>query len=158
MKNQNDQLLMELLKTEWQLLDASLQTLLQSVEKCTLIGSKPQYSFEEQESFDSLTSKFNRTSDLFTQKIIRTAWMLLHEPFVPFIDLMNTCEKIKLIRDADQMIGIRDMRNQISHEYIPEALRDLVPEVIEFTKQLTENINCCYDFLTQRKWINYSEE
>ena len=158
MKNQNNQLLVELLKTEWLLLDASLQTLLQSVEKCKLIGIKPHYSFEEQESFDSLTSKFNRTSDLFTQKIIRTAWMLLHEPFVPFIDMMNSCEKIKVIRDADQMITIRDMRNQISHEYIPEALRDLVPEVMELTMQLTENINCCYEFLLQRKWINDSEE
>lgn len=158
MKNQNHQLLEELLKTEWQLLDASLKTLLQSVEKCKLIGIKAHYSFEEQESFDSLTSKFNRTSDLFTQKIIRTTWMLLHEPFVPFIDLMNTCEKIKLINNADQMIGIRDMRNQISHEYIPEALRDLVPEVIDLTMQLTENINCCYEFLIQRKWIIDSEE
>ena len=154
MTNRNDQLLKDLLQTEWQLLEVSMKTLQHSVEKCSSIGIKSEYSFENQESFDSLTSKFNRTSDLFTQKIIRTAWMLLHEPFAPFIDMMNTCEKIRMIKSADQMIGIRDMRNQIAHEYIPEAIRDLVPEVIELVNQLTENVNCCHDFLLERKWIN----
>lgn len=153
MKNDNDQLLIKLLQTEWHLLQASLETLLQSVEKCQAIGVKPEYTFEEQESFDSLTSKFNRTSDLFTQKIIRTTWMLLHEPFAPFIDMMNIGEKIRMLQCANQMIGIRDMRNQISHEYIPEAIRDLVPEVIELTIQLRENINYMRDFLTARNWI-----
>jgi hypothetical protein len=154
MKNKNDLLLMQLLQSEWLLLDASIETLIQSIEKCRSIGIKSEYSFEEQESFDSLTSKFNRTSDLFTQKIIRTTWMLLHEPYAPFIDMMNICEKIRMICSADQLIGIRDMRNQIAHEYIPEALRDLVPEVIELTIELIENINCCRNFLTERKWLN----
>ena len=154
MTNSNDQLIKELLQTEWSLLEGSLKTLLHSVEKCRSIGIKPEYSFENQESFDSLTSKFSRTSDLFTQKIIRTSWMLLHESYAPFIDMMNSSEKIRLIKSADQMIGIRDMRNQIAHEYIPEAIRDLVPEVIELTKQLAENINYCHDFLKGRKWID----
>ena len=153
MTNHNDQLLVQMLQSEWLLLQASLETLIQSVVKCKAIGIKPEYSFEEQESFDSLTSKFNRTSDLFTQKIIRSIWMLLHEPFVPFIDMMNIGEKIKILSSSDQMIGIRDMRNQIAHEYIPEVIRDLVPEVIELTLQLSENITCCRDFLAERKWI-----
>jgi hypothetical protein len=53
MKNQNDHLLIQLLQTEWLLLDSSKETLLKSVEKCRLIGIKSEYSFEEQESFDS---------------------------------------------------------------------------------------------------------
>jgi hypothetical protein len=55
------------------------------------------------------------------------------------------------------MIGIRDLRNQIAHEYIPEAIRDLVPEVIELTSQLTENINECRHFLETRGWIKKKE-
>ena len=128
------------------------------MEKCRGIGSKPVYSFEEQESFDSLTSKFNRTSDLLTQKILRTTWALLHEPFVPFIDLLNKAEKISLICSSDQIIAIRDLRNQIAHEYIPEAVQDLVPEVIDQTKQLVQNINCCRLFLAGRKWISLNTD
>lgn len=153
MKLNNDDQLVDLLQQEWLLLDSSLETLLKSVEKCRRIGIKDIYSFEEQESFDSLTSKFSRTSDLFTQKVIRTSWILLHESFVPFIDMINICVKMKMLLSTDEMIGIRDMRNQIAHEYIPDALRELVPEIIEMTQQLVENINCCRKFLAGRKWI-----
>ena len=128
MKQNNDQQLQELLQAEWQLLHASVETLLMSVEKCRKIGVKDEYSFEEQESFDSLTSKFSRASDLFTQKVIRTTWLLLHESFVPFIDMINICVKMNMLHSTDEMIGIKDMRNQIAHEYIPDALMELVPD------------------------------
>jgi len=153
MKQNNDQQLQELLQAEWKLLHASVETLLMSVEKCRKIGVKDEYSFEEQESFDSLTSKFSRASDLFTQKVIRTSWLLLHESFVPFIDMMNICVKMNMLHSTDEMIGIRDMRNQIAHEYIPDALIELVPEITEMTQQLVENINYCRIFLEGREWL-----
>ena len=104
------------------------------------------------ESFDSLTSKFGRTSDLYTQKVLRTIWMLLHEPFVPFIDLLNKAEKMSLIQSADQLIEIRDLRNQITHEYIPEAITDLVPDVIENCSALFFNIKYTKQFVEKRYW------
>ena len=137
----NDLLLIKLLQSEWELLQASVNTLQLSVLKCREIGNKGSYTFEELESFDSLTSKFNRTSDIFTQKVIRSVWMLLHEPFAPFIDMMNQCEKMDILRSADQMIEISDLRSQIAHEYLPDAIRDLVPETIELTTRLFENID-----------------
>lgn len=153
MITERDEKLVQLLQAEWQLLNATVATLQQSVDKCKAIGIKEVYSFEEQESFDSLASKFSRSSDLFTQKVIRTVWMLLHEGFVPFIDMMNTAEKLGVIKNANQMIGIRDMRNQIAHEYIPEVLFDLLPEIMEMVRQLIDNINCCKQFLMERKSI-----
>jgi len=124
-----------------------------SVLKCQSIGIKENYSFEELESFDSLTSKFNRTSDIFTQKVLRSVWMLLHEPFAPFIDMMNKCEKMTLLQSADQMIEIRDLRNQIAHEYLPDAIRELVPEAIELSANLLDNIESCNIFLQNRDWV-----
>lgn len=150
--NQN-QALADLLQAEWDLLEAAVETLQLSIEKCKAIGQKENYSFEELESFDSLTSKFNRTSDIFTQKVMRTVWMLLHEPFIPFIDMANKAEKMEILQSADAIIEIRDLRNQIAHEYIPEAIRDLVPEVIELTVLLLENMEECRHFLVRRNWI-----
>jgi len=75
-----------LLAEETELLAKAIETLKLSIVKCKRIVGKDEFSFEEMESFDSLTSKFGRTSDLYTQKVLRTIWMLLHEPFVPFID------------------------------------------------------------------------
>lgn len=152
MKN-NDDLLIKILNDEWILFLNSISTLHLSVEKCKRIGIKEEYSFEEEESFDSLSSKFSRTSDIFTQKVLRTVWMLLHEPFLPFIDFMNVCEKIQLIHSATALIMIRDLRNQIAHEYIPEAIRELAPELMDLTKKLIENKHSTELFLKNRNWI-----
>jgi hypothetical protein len=153
MKPDKDQAIIDLVQSEWELLQASVDTLQLSIRKCQLIGRKESYTFEELESFDSLTSKFNRTSDIFVQKVLRSVWMLLHESFIPFIDMMNKSEKMLMLRSADKMIEIRDLRNQIAHEYIPEAIRDLIPEVIELTSQLIENIENCRRFMKARGWI-----
>ncbi|SEU16456.1 hypothetical protein SAMN05444285_1688 [Draconibacterium orientale] len=147
-----EKLTIQLLREELDLLDKSVRTLKLSVSKCMQIGRKEEYSFEEMESFDSLTSKFGRTSDLYTQKVIRTIWILLHEPFIPFIDLLNQSEKMKLINSADQLLEVRDLRNQITHEYIPEAITGLVPEVIEKCDYLLANINTTLEFVKQRNW------
>jgi hypothetical protein len=144
----------ELLTRNWNLLARSIETLHISVEKANKIGVKQEYSFEEMETFDSLTSKFNRTSDLYTQKILRSCWSLLHEPFMPFIDMLNKSEKIGLIKSADEMIEIRDLRNQIAHEYIPEAIQELIPEVINMAALLQENITMTRTFATARGWLS----
>lgn len=148
-----NQVIINLLQSEWELLHSAVSTFKLSVNKCQLIGIKENYSFEELESFDSLTSKFNRTSDIFTQKVLRSVWMLLHEPFVPFIDMMNKCEKMDILRSADQMIEIRDLRNQIAHEYLPDAIRELVPEAIDLAASLLENIESCHFFIESRGWL-----
>lgn len=143
-----------LLKSEFALMLDSLKTLKLSVDKCKSIGfTKSSYTFEELESFDSLTSKFSRTSDLFTQKVLRTSWILLHEAFLPFIDFVNVAEKIGLIANADDLLIIRDLRNQIAHEYIPELIFDLIPEIIEMTYKLEINIEISKLFFESRKWI-----
>ena len=149
----DDKLKLELLREELTLLSKAVETLKLSVAKCKKIGIKSDYTFEEEESFDSLTSKFGRTSDLFTQKVLRTIWMLLHEPFVPFIDMLNKAEKMNLVESSEQLIELRDLRNEITHEYLPDALTELVPEVIENCEILFENINKTKKFVQNRKWI-----
>jgi hypothetical protein len=148
----NDELNEKLLKEELHFLELSIDTFLLSIEKCKLIGKKDLYSFEEMESFDSLTSKFNRTSDIYIQKVLRTVWSLLHESFVPFIDFMNQGEKLGLIDNADILIAARDLRNQIAHEYLPAAITELVPDVIEYGLLLIKNIETTKCFLHDRHW------
>ncbi len=148
----DDNLKMQLLKEEMEFLSKSVKTLNLSIEKCKKFIGKKNYSFEEMESLDSLTSKYSRTSDLFTQKVLRTIWMLLHEPFIPFIDFLNQAEKLGIILSADQMLEIRDLRNQITHEYLPEALTQLIPEVLENCSRLIINIRHTEQFIKNRGW------
>jgi hypothetical protein len=149
----DNKLNIKLLTEEISLLKKAIQTLELSVKKCSVIYQKNDYSFEDLESFDSLTSKFSRASDLYTQKIIRTIWISLHEPFVPFIDMLNQAEKLNIIYSADQLFEIRDLRNQITHEYLPDAITDLVPDVLEYAILLEKNFNTTKQFINNRKWI-----
>lgn len=149
----DDKKIIELLRYNWKLLQNSLDSLELSVEKCKRIRKETDYSFEEMESFDSLTSKFGRTSDIYTQKVLRGIWLLLHESYVPFIDLLNKAEKTGIIDSADKLLEIRDLRNQIAHEYIPEVLNDLVNEVIGLYPLFQKTIECTRLFLTNRNWI-----
>lgn len=142
-----------LLQQNWQLLLRSAETLGLSVEKCSHIKTKPVFSFEEMESIDSLTSKFSRTSDIFTQKVLRGVWALLHEPYEPFIDFLNKSEKLNIIYSADELLNIRDLRNQIAHEYLPDALGGLMTDVIEMYPYLQNNIHKTKAYLIKRNWI-----
>jgi hypothetical protein len=151
--NKNE-LKIKLLNEELVLLEQSLKTLFLSVDKCTLLIKKNEYTFEDMESFDSLTSKFGRSSDIYTQKLLRTIWMLLREPHIPFIDMVNKAEKIHLIESADDILEIRDLRNEISHEYNPQAITELVPQVIDYVNILQKNHIKTYRFIEQRGWVN----
>ena len=142
-----------LLLTHWDLLQRSLMSLQQSTNKTRQLLRQSEFSFEELESIDSLTSKFSRTSDIYLQKVLRSIWMLLREDTVPLIDLLNRAEKLMIIVSAEELLQMRDIRNQIAHEYLPEAVPELAKEVVVMTTLLQKNIEQTERFLRQRAWL-----
>jgi len=96
---------------------------------------------EEQESFEALTSRFARTSDILTQKLLKTLFMLLQENIKTIIDAANFLEKLELIDDADDLLNIREIRNQIAHEYVESDINDLFFDVLRYVPQLRKIIS-----------------
>ena len=139
-----------ILLTHWDVLQRSLQ---QSTNKTRQLLKQAEFNFEELESIDSLTSKFSRTSDIYLQKVLRSIWMLLREDTVPLIDLLNRAEKLMIIVSAEDLLQMRDIRNQIAHEYLPEAVPELASEVVVMTTMLQKNIGQTERFLRQRGWL-----
>ena len=142
-----------LLLTHWDLLQRSLMSLQQSMDKTHQLLQQSEFSFEELESIDSLTSKFSRASDIYLQKVLRSIWMLLREDTVPLIDLLNRAEKLMIIVSAEELLQMRDIRNQIAHEYLPEAVPELAKKVVVMTTLLQKNIEQTERFLSQRAWL-----
>jgi len=92
-----------------------------SYEKCSRIGIKTGFTYEELESFEALTSRFARLSDIIIQKILRLFDVLdLEEPGT-VRDRINRAEKKGVVESADDFIQIRILRNEIAHEYKPRA-------------------------------------
>ena len=54
------------------------------------------------------------------------------------IDTVNHAHKRGLFGNIDTVRQIKDLRNDISHEYIDDALQDLFEEIIKLTPSLIE--------------------
>jgi hypothetical protein len=141
------------LKNDINVLLTSVESMELSFKKCMKIGLKNKYNFEEQESFDSLSSKFARVSDVYTQKILKTIFMLLRENPQSFIDKANLAEKLSIIPSAENLIAIRDLRNEIVHEYIIEELPDIYKEIFSKYRNLIDSIKATESFVNERGWL-----
>lgn len=119
----------------------AIDTLKASYKKCRKIGTKEKYTFEESESFDSLTSKFARASDIYTQKLLKTIFKLLQEHPVTFLDRINLAEKTGVIPSAEDMKGIRRLRNEIAHEYWGEQINVNYRQTLEIIPHLLKAVD-----------------
>jgi hypothetical protein len=80
-----------------EILSKALPSFTRSLEKCQALELTLPMPFEVEESFDALTSKFSRVSDIFTQKVLKSYFMLTREDAPTFLDRMHLCEKLGLI-------------------------------------------------------------
>ena len=129
-----------LLANELQLLNDAKDVLVYSFNKCNAIGIKAVYEPEELESLESLTSRFARLSDILIQKIFRLVDELDLDTQGTIRDRINRAEKKELITSSDVFIEIRIIRNDIAHEYIPEAIHDIFERVLLLTPHLLEGV------------------
>ena len=124
------------LKANQDALEIALPSFLRSLEKCRVFDLEAPLSFEVEESFDALTSKFARVSDIFTQKVLKSFVILTREDAPTFMDRMNLCEKLGVIPLAEDLIDIRDLRNQIAHEYLSNNLVEVYHECLLLSDKL----------------------
>ena len=133
-------LLLAQLSEDLVLLEKSAAALSYSYDKCYSIGEKEEYDLEEQESFEALASRFARTADILTQKVFKTLFILLQENIRTIIDAANFLEKLEIIKNADDLLNIREIRNQIAHEYIESDIKALFLEVLNYVPELKKII------------------
>jgi len=132
--------LKSLLLKELQLLNDAAHVLRYSFEKCRSIGVKDDYTPDELESFESLCSRFARLSDIMTQKLFRLLDELALDTPGSVRDRINRAEKRGVIDKAEDFVAIRILRNDIAHEYLPEAIRDIYRKVMELTPSLLASV------------------
>jgi len=129
-----------LLVNELQLLKEAREVLSYSYNKCHAIGINESYESEELESFEAFTSRFARLSDILIQKIFRLVDELDLETQGTVRDRINRAEKKELIVSSDVFIEIRIIRNDIAHEYLPEAIHEIFERVLLLTPYQLEGV------------------
>lgn len=132
--------LQNILKQELALLKESSTALKYSYNICKVIGLKQEYNDKELESYEALCARFARLSDIMIQKILKTIELIDLETPGTVRDRINNSYKKGIITSADKLIEVRILRNEIAHEYLPEAFKDIFEKVMEYCSFLFENI------------------
>ena len=117
-------------------LEKAFKALRYSYAKCNFKLGKDNLAPEDQESFEALASRFARTADILTQKVLKSLFILIHERPKTFLDAANLLEKLEIIENSEDILNIRELRNQIAHEYVIDDLNDLFADVLRFIPEL----------------------
>lgn len=138
MKNSNK---LNLLQNEIEDLFSARNVLEYSYEKCRTVPVSPGMTSEELESYEALTSRFARLSDIIIQKVFRSIEVLDLEETGSVRDRINRAEKKGLIANADIFIEIRTLRNEIAHEYQSQTILAIFEKVLALTPELLKSID-----------------
>ena len=121
-------------------LKKQLRWLQYSFGKCSKIGVKNNYAPEEFDNFETLSSRFARSIDFLVRKVFRSLDDVEFERQGTLIDTVNNALKRGLISNEEDIKAIRNIRNDIAHEYVDEDLKSLFEVVLNFTPKLIEII------------------
>ena len=97
-------------QAELKKLDLARDVLTYFYKKCVTVHIGPTLNPEQLESFEALTSRFARLSDIVTQRIFRYLDTLGLEESGTTRDRINRAEKRGVISSADEFIQIRMLR------------------------------------------------
>ncbi len=118
------------------LLDNAVHWLQRSFTICSGVGVKENYTEEEYDDLETLTSRFARVSDIIIQKVFRSIDAVEFENQGTLIDVVNRAHKRGFFESIEKVREIRELRNSIAHEYIQEGLADTFADVLELTPEL----------------------
>jgi hypothetical protein len=90
------------------------------------------------DAFEGLTSRFARASDILFNKVYRSIIYIEKGQNLPWIDVVIYLEKKQVIDKAEDARLIKELRNDIVHEYAMTDLTELFKEVLNYTPVLLQ--------------------
>ena len=111
----------------------SIKWLRKSFEKCKNIELKDLelISEEELESLEALANRFGRSVDIMINKVLRGLDIVELEDTSRKLDLLIRAEKRGFVENYEELIAMKDLRNELVHEYIDETLIDMFKEILK---------------------------
>jgi len=145
---------LEVLRENLNALNLSVEWVKRSHEQTYNIESKEKYSLEEFDKLENLCSRYARTADMLVNKVLRSIDTVESEDIGTIIDIMNRAEKRGIVSSAELLHTVKDLRNNIVHEYkIAEITRffDDVRKCTPVLLEIIEKVNVyCAKYLEQK--------
>jgi hypothetical protein len=108
----------------------SINLLRASIEKYKPFDPEHPYTPEELEPYDALSDRFMRSIET-SIRYFRS--LRLHDEGIDaetLRDLLLYMQKRDLVSDPDLWIEMRDLRNRIVHDYIPEKQKEIYNDIV----------------------------
>lgn len=128
----------------------SLSWLQRSVQKCSPKDRHHEWTADDYDAFEALTSRFARVSDILLQKFFRALDVVELAEGGTLLDVFLRAEKRGLVESADQFLEIRELRNEISHEYAAEDLAALFEAVLHKSPELIAAVERSMHYADER--------
>jgi hypothetical protein len=103
---------------------------------CVGIGIRDNYTDDEFDRFENLTSRYARTTDLLIGKVLRSIDRVELMESGSIIDAANGAEKRGIVESVSALRDLKDLRNEITHEYETEDIKSLFSLVLASTPRL----------------------
>ncbi len=107
------------------------------------------------ERLDAFVSRFGRLQDTVGDKLLPLYLRAAGEVPGAAIDNLNRAERLGLIQSAEQWLALRELRNQMIHEYMEDAdvLIDAVNQAHAFVQALCTDAEAILADMQRRGWL-----
>jgi len=112
----------------------------QSWDRCRVIPAAEAGSEANAEAVEAFMSRFARTVDLLTNKVLRALDLVELEPSGSLLDVLNRAERRGVVASAERLREMKILRNLIAHDYAGQYLADTFQACVEFAPQLLDVI------------------
>jgi len=138
------------LRNELKLMNDASSILNYSYKKCLKIKIKKEYMLREMDAFEALTARFARLNDIIIQRVLKSIHLIDLDEANTIRDSINLAEKKNLIKSAQEMIEMRELRNSIVHEYIPEVMKSVFRSTMKLTPFLLDDVHLINSYCKQK--------
>jgi len=128
-------------------LEKQLVWLKHSFDGACNIGLKTKYSLTEYDTFENLCSRYSRTIDFLIRKVFRSLDDVEFETQGTLVDVVNRAHKRGLFDRIEDIRHIKDLRNEISHEYMDDALQRLFGDILKWTPVVLDMANNTLNYI-----------
>ena len=107
------------------------------------------------ERVDAFVARFSRLQDTLGDKLLPALLIALGEDRRTLVDRLDQAEKLGWIDSAEEWMTIRQLRNQMIHEYIedPEILAQALQAGHEYVATLSQATQRMIQELKVRNWL-----
>lgn len=117
--------------------DAAARLVAASLDRYRPFDSTCAYTPEELEPYDALCDRYMRAVEMAIRCLRTVERARLAVNSESYRDLLGNAAKWGLIEDVEQWFRMRDLRNRIVHDYLPEQLAEIYVLIVgEYAPEL----------------------